>query len=176
MKHIIRKILKEEFKTSNLKNGKSLVASQWAEDFIKGHEKLRLTAYDIGDNHITIGYGHAELKSTTKLVANKTKITKEKADQYFKSDYEEAYSCINRLFKQWESIGIDIPLNQNMFDVLTSLSFNSGCNTVRQSSFIQQLKIGEYQKAGEQIKTHGLVDGFGGLSTRRNKESQHFLS
>ena len=35
MKHIIRKILKEEFNKSNFKNGKSLEPSQWAEDFIK---------------------------------------------------------------------------------------------------------------------------------------------
>ena len=61
-----------------------------------------------------------------------------------------------------------------MFDVLTSLVFNSGCDTVRKSSFIQQLKDGDYSTAGEKIK--GWNISYPGHVDRREKESQHFLS
>ena len=179
MKHIIRKILREEFNKTNLKKGYELKGSQWLFDFIRyeeGNPKQKgepvLTSYKISGDKWTIGYGHTTGDVKPKVTPNMT-ITKEEAEKILSNDLTYSANCVRRLFQQWEDKGIDIPLNQNMFDVLTSLVFNSGCGGVRGSEFIQTLKRGDYQK---EIKTYRLESGFGGLNTRRDKESQHFLS
>ena len=181
MKHIIRKILREEFNKTNLKKGYELKGSQWLEDFIKYEEgdsrkkgEPVLKSYKIGSDKWTIGYGHTTGDVKPDVKPNMV-ITKEQAEKYLKDDLEYHSSRIKRIFNQWESAGINVPITQNMFDVLTSLSFNSGYPSVRMSDFIQSLKKGDYEKTAQQILSYGLKKGFSGLNERRKKESAHFL-
>ena len=180
MKHIIRKILREEFNKTNLKKGYELKGSQWLFDFIRyeeGDPKQKgepvLTSYKISGDKWTIGYGHTTGDVEPKVTPNMT-ITKEDAEKILSNDLTYSANCVRRIFKEQESKGIDVLITQNMFDVLTSLVFNSGCDTVRKSSFIQQLKDGDYSTAGEKIK--GWNISYPGHVDRREKESQHFLS
>jgi GH24 family phage-related lysozyme (muramidase) len=92
------------------------------------------------------------------------------------NDLTESANCIRRIFSEWESKGIKVVITQDMFDVLVSLAFNTGCSSVRQSKFIQSLKKKNYKKAAEEIKTYNLETGFGGLNSRRQKESEKFLT
>lgn len=147
-----------------------LSATDFAKNFIKEEEKPRLTAYDIGDGHISIGWGHAEPKSRSTYKIG-DKITMAKAEKLFQKDFNSIESAVKRNIKGW-----DIELTQDMYDVLISLAYNAGPTGLMNMKFIPYLKKGEYEKAGKLIKKSGLRAGFGGLEKRRNRESKIFLS
>lgn len=178
MKHIIRRILKEEFDKTKMKKGQDLKGSQWLFDFIRDEEgdpkrkgEPVLKSYKIGSDVWTIGYGH-----TGSDVKPNMTIDKSEANRLMREDLTKAADCVRRLFKFWEGKKVNVPITQNMFDVLVSLVFNSGCNAMRGSDFIQLLKKGDYRRAANAIKTYRLKKGFSGLVDRRNSESSHFLS
>jgi GH24 family phage-related lysozyme (muramidase) len=134
-----------------------------------------LTAYKLGDNMITIGYGHAEpIRSSKYKVGDK--ITKEKANELLIKDVNDAASGVKRMFAQWEEEGIDIRLTQAQYDVLVSLAFNKGIGAFRKSAFIQSLKKGDYVETAEKIKAEGDTTKFAGVKSRRVRESKKFLS
>jgi lysozyme len=149
--------------------------SQEGWDLIKSHEKLKLTAYDIGDGMITIGWGHAKPKGESKYKVG-DKITKEKAQQLIQKDMKEKADAIRRIFKEWDKQGIDVEITQNQFDVLVSLAFNAGQGSVRMSEFIQDIKKGDLKSAAEKIKTFNIDDKkFPGLRKRRLEEYKLFI-
>ena len=153
--------------------------SFWVSNFIyehiKNHEKLKLKAYRLKDNKITIGFGHAENIGESKFKIG-DQITKEQADQLFEQDLQFAYDGVRRIFKEWNKKGINIKLTQNQFDVLVSLAFNMGIDNLRTSDFIQALKRKDIKNASELIKITGLRDGFAGLVDRREEEYNIFIS
>lgn len=135
-----------------------------------------LTAYDIGDNRITIGWGHSENKETSKYQLGQ-KITREEAQRLLEEDAKVAADGVRRIFKQWEKDGIDRKLTQDQFDVLVSMSFHMGIGGLRKTETLKYIKQGNYKKAGEVIKYEGISDKYqSGHSNRRKKESDMFLS
>lgn len=144
-------------------------------EHIVGHEKLRLKAYNIGDGHITIGYGHAEPISKSKYRVGQT-ITEEEADKLLKEDLVTASEGIKRMFSDWEKRGTHLKITQSQFDVLVSMAFNMGVSGLRNSEFIEKLEKDGINTASELIKTTGLRDGFAGLESRREIEYNMFIS
>ena len=65
-------------------------------------------------------------------------------------------------------------LTQGQFDSLISLVFNTGCDSVRMSRFIQYVKLGQYIKAAESILLYKSSND--GLKNRRTKEKNMFIS
>ena len=65
-------------------------------------------------------------------------------------------------------------ITQGQFDSLISLVFNTGCDSVRMSRFIQYLKSGQNKKAAESILLYKSSND--GLKSRRKKESNMFIS
>lgn len=55
-------------------------------NLIKEFEGCRLTAYDIGDGKITIGWGHAEPVGRTNLIAGVTTWSQSQADSQLVAD------------------------------------------------------------------------------------------
>lgn len=161
----------EEVKKSKKDN---FILSQNGWDFIKDHEKLKLKAYNLGDGMITVGWGHAERENDSKYQVGDV-ITKGEAQKLIQKDMKVAADGIRRILNQWKGKGIDVELNQNQFDALVSLAFNCGVQSIRDSDFIQEIKKGNLEKAGEMIKTFNLNDKFKGLEHRRKKESELFL-
>ena len=161
----------------NYKDGRKLRGSQWLFDFIKyeeGDPKKKgepvLTAYKHKNDPWTIGYGH------TGNVTSGMKITKQQALQLMYKDLTDAANCVRRMFTRWNvQQKLNITITQEMFDVLVSIVFNSGCNSMLKSDFIQLVKQKKYEEAGKAILSYGLKKGFGGLNPRRQKESNHFL-
>ena len=145
-------------------------------ELIKSHEQLILKAYKIGDGKITVGYGHAEsiAKSTFKVGQV---ISEELANELLISDLKVAESGIIRMFKQWKEEGIDIKITQGQFDALVSMAFNIGVRGLRNTEFIDVLKIGNIDKAAELIKNTKINDiKFKGLRDRRMTEYNMFIS
>lgn len=175
-----RILLQEE--SSSFKKGQELKGSQWLYDFIRheeGHPKKKgepvLKSYKAPGDVWTIGYGHTSGDIEPAVKPNMS-ITKDQANKIMYNDLTSSADCIRRIFNQWESKGIKVVITQDMFDVLVSLAFNTGCSSVRQSKFIQSLKKKKYKQAAEEIKTYNLEAGFSGLNSRRQKESEKFLT
>ena len=141
-------------------------------DFLKDEEGLRTTAYDIGDGMITVGYGHAERKGDTDMVARETVITKEKAEELLTQDVKFASEALNRILDSWDKKGIKVQVTQSMYDAMTSMIFNMGIGNFRKSDFIQMVKRGEYDEAEDTIKKTNVT--YPGHKPRREKESEMF--
>ena len=126
--------------------------SDTAKKIIQHHEKLRLEAYTIGDGMITVGYGHAspEKKSPYKVGDS---ITEEKANQLFSDDIKIAENGVKRIIKAWENPKIESKITQGMFDAMVSMAYNMGVGGLRNTEFIQLIKAGKFDSAGEKLKT-----------------------
>ena len=162
------------------------VASNSVKNFIKNHEKLKLKAYYIGDDRITIGYGHSanQYKSPYKVG---DEITKEKAEKLFVEDIIKAENGVRRLFEDWSNDGININITQGMFDSMVSMAFNMGVTGFRNCDFLHDLKGKDYLTAAEKIKitkvTSTVTDKDGkkktvkmpGLIDRRAREYSLFI-
>lgn len=152
----------------------TLKTSNSGLNFIREYEKLRLEAYDIGDGMITIGWGHAEPKSTSKYVL-KQKISKHEAERLFRKDIKKTEEGIRGLFKKWTGQKLDIKISQNMWDSMISMAFNMGVNGLRGSDIVQSLKQEDYLTAADNILTTNVSDKFPGLESRRAEEKELFL-
>lgn len=174
---------------------KKLHTTQGTIDFIKNHEKLRLTAYVLRytkkdkngkpildkngkkilltDGKITIGYGHAERKAISKYKEG-DEISKNKAERLFKKDLKKAEDGIKRIFRDWKKQKINIEITQSMFDAMVSMTFNMGVNGMRKTKFIQEIKKGDFISASNLIKT-SRVGNISGLRTRRLTEYKLFM-
>jgi len=149
-------------------------ASQKCQDFIKGFESLRLTAYlPTPDDVWTIGWGHTGPDVHEGLV-----ISKETAEDLFRADLAKFERGVERLLK--------VPLTQGQFDALVSFAFNVGLDEdtdtkaegLGDSTLLRYVNSGHYEDAaGEFLKWNkqaGKV--LNGLTDRRYAEMRMFLS
>jgi lysozyme len=144
-------------------------------DFIKGHEGYSAKAYMLGDGMITIGWGHAEPASKSTFKKGEV-ISRDKAHDLLKIDLKTAADGVRRIFRDWESKDINVPITQDMFDALVSIAFNTGVSSLRNSDLIQDLKKKDYESAGKKIKLFRVSKKYPGLKIRRSEESKKFLS
>lgn len=158
-----------------LKDPLTLIISQHGVNFIKRHEKLKLTAYKIGDGKITIGYGHAEPINVSQFKEGQ-EISKQFAEKLFANDLKKAEDGVRRLFIKWSNEGIGVKLTQSMWDSMVSMAFNMGVNGLRGSELVQALKYEDYFTAAELIPSTKVSDNFPGLQKRREKEKELFLA
>jgi GH24 family phage-related lysozyme (muramidase) len=162
-------------------DGSNMKVSQAFWDHIKEYEgdpKNRVggvkepmyTAYRDSIGIWTIGYGHTSI-SGDPIVKPGMKITKQSALKILYNDALIAADCVRRIFSQWNEKGIKYKVTQGQFDALVSLVFNSGCDSVRMSDFIQDYKNGKIQSAAKKIENYKLEGGV----DRRKKEALLFL-
>lgn len=94
-----------------------------------------------------------------------------KTDKQIAADWErnilEAERCVN-------AYGNGRQLSDNTFAAVTSITFNCGCATMKQSTLFRYLKAGEAEKACSQFPRWVYGDGkvLPGLVTRRAAEKQ----
>lgn len=98
--------------------GKATTLGAKGEALIKRFEGCRLTAYDLGDGMITIGWGHAEPKGQTSLIAGVTTWSQDQADEQFQKDVVKYVNAVNSYFTR--------SFNQNQFDAMVSFTYNCG--------------------------------------------------
>lgn len=155
------------------KDGTTLKVSQNFWDWIKWHEgdpKKKgypiLTTYKDSVGVWTIGYGH-----TGPDVKPGMKITPQQALAYLYADAKVAADCVRRILGEWKAAKFPgYKVKQSEFDALVSIVFNSGCSSVRNSVFIQNLKKADYRKTAKNILYHKNK----GLANRRRAESLMF--
>lgn len=160
----------------------NLTVSQKGWDYIRHEEgdvKRKgypvLKAYSIGDGMITIGWGHAEKARKSQFKVG-DEITKDEAQELLKKDLTKAANGVRRILTEWDNKGIDIEISQDQFDVLVSLAYNSGIGSLRRSPILKHMKKGNFEKAGQKLKSWRVSKKFPGLQTRRDKEYTWFMS
>tara|TARA_R110001599_G_scaffold353605_1_gene594279 strand:+ start:131 stop:1150 length:1020 start_codon:yes stop_codon:yes gene_type:complete len=147
-------------------------------DFVKKEEgSIRkkgepvLTAYDLGDGMITVGWGHAEKKNISKFKVGE-KITRAKAEELLSDDLKSAKDAVNSVFEDWSNDGVSFYVDQDMYDAMVSMAFNMGRGGFRSTEFIQLVKKGQYEEAGDKILSTRIT--YPGHIHRRKKESDMF--
>lgn len=137
-------------------------------DLICGFEGLELKAYDDGVGVCTIGYG-TTIYPHGKAVQYGDTCTIEQAKNYMQYDL--------RRFEQAVTAAVNVPLNQNQFDALVSLSYNIGIGAFKNSTLLKLLNASDYHAASDQfdvwIKAGGKT--VQGLVNRRAVEKTLFL-
>ena len=132
-------------------------------------EGLRLEAYLDSAGIATIGWGSIKYPNGNKVKLG-DKITKAQAKQYKLHDLKEFESTVNTSVK--------VPLTQNQYDALVSLSYNIGSGAFKNSTLLKKLNSGDYKGAAEQFLAWNKSGGkkVQGLVNRREAEQKLFLA
>lgn len=157
------------------KDPSKLTLSDAGKQHIKEQELLKLTAYEIGDNKITIGYGHSEPINTSKYKRG-DRINLEEAEKLFKKDVDYKVKCVRRMFRDWNNeTGEKILVTQSMFDAIVSMVYNIGITGFRKTKLSEYIKNGDLLSASEIIKRTKISNNFPGLVNRRESEYDLFM-
>ena len=128
-------------------------------ELIKSFEGLRLQAYRDSVGIWTIGYG-----STSNVKAGDT-ITEAQASARLIADLATAEGAVEKF--------ITVPLNDNQFAALVSLTFNIGAEAFRRSTLRKKLNAGDYAAVPGQLAlwVKGAGKTLPGLVRRRKAEA-----
>lgn len=107
---------------------------------LEAREGLRLKAYRDVVGVWTIGVGHTAAAGAPSPKEGMT-ITAAEADDIFKRDLVQYEDAVSEAVK--------VPLNQNQFDALVSLTFNIGVGAFKRSSVVKRLNAGDYDGAAK---------------------------
>ena len=131
-------------------------------------EGLRLEAYLDSAGIYTIGFGTIKYPNGNKVKLG-DKITKTQAKEYKLYDLKEFESTVNTSVK--------VPLTQNQYDALVSLSYNIGSGAFKNSTLLKKLNASDYKGAAEQFLAWNKVNSkrVQGLVNRREAERNLFL-
>lgn len=137
-------------------------------DLISGFEDTRFKAYDDGVGVWTIGTGTTVYPNGVKVKQGDT-CTLEQAKTYFKHDLAKFEKTVNE--------SVTVPLTQNQFDALVSLTYNIGSGAFKNSTLLTVLNKGDYQGASDQFLVWNKAGGkvMNGLVRRREAERALFL-
>lgn len=140
---------------------------------IKSEEGFSATAYPDGKTATgaqlySIAYGH-QIVSGDGLTP-KSIVSPERAEQILRADIASREIAIRQ--------SVRVPLTQNQFDALVSLSYNIGIGAFKSSTLVKRLNERNYQAALAEFavwnKSGGKVNPV--LVARRQREQQLFAS
>ncbi|KYQ84244.1 lysozyme [Acinetobacter sp. NRRL B-65365] len=155
----------DEFQPKKKQNKK---ISSVGINLITSFEDLKLSAYLCPANVWTIGFG-TTVYPTGIRVKQGDKCTEAQAKAYFAHDLNRFERAVNG--------SVAVPLSQNQFDALVSLTYNIGETAFKNSTLLEMLNAGNYRGAADQFlvwdKSKGKV--LNGLVRRRKTERELFL-
>lgn len=113
----------------------------------------------------SIGYGHF-----IKPGENLTSVSEAQARLLLKQDAALASAAVKNSVK--------VPLTQNQFDALVSLTYNIGITAFRNSTLLRKLNGGDYSGAAAQFARWNMSQGefIAALDRRRTSERELFLT
>jgi lysozyme len=150
---------------------KALQISDAGVALIKQFEGLRLTAYLDSVGIWTIGYGTTVYPNGKKVAKGDT-CTEAQANEFKANDLKKFVPAVSSL--------IQVPVTQNQFDALVSLTYNIGVGAIGGSTLIKKLNAKDYKGAAEQFlvwnkgRVNGVLQVIPGLTNRRIKEKAYF--
>lgn len=143
--------------------------SQVGLNQICNFEGLRLSAYDDGVGVWSIGYGTTRYPNGSRVQKGDT-CTLEQAQAYMQHDL--------KIFERAVNSAVKVPLKQNQFDALVSLTYNIGVGAFKNSTLLKMLNSGDYKGAANQFDVWINAGGnrLLGLVRRRAIEKKLFLA
>lgn len=142
----------------------------FAEEFIIEQEGSHLTAYLDTGGVWTIGYGNTFHYDLNRRVRAGDTITEYQAVKYLRIAANQAANDVLDL--------VDVPLNQNELDALTSFVFNIGRSQFAGSTLLRKLNAGRPRTEVANEFDKWVFDNgkkIVGLINRRNREKALFL-
>lgn len=145
------------------------VLSPKGVDLIKGFEGYKSNAYLDSANVWTIGHGTIKYPNGTRVKKGDV-CTPAQAVEYMKHDLIGFEKTVNTEVK--------VPINQNQYDALVSLTYNIGQGAFSGSTLLKKLNAKDYAGASEQFLVWKKAGGqvVQGLLNRRIKERAVFDS
>lgn len=145
-----------------------MTTSKVGIDLISSYEKTLLEAYDDGVGVWTIGTGTTVYPNGQKVKKGDT-CTPTQAKTYFAHDLNRFEASVNNLVK--------VPISQNQFDALVSLTYNIGESAFKKSTLLAKLNKGDFTGAADQFLVWNKGGGkvLNGLVRRRAAERALFL-
>ena len=145
-----------------------MLVSNLGVDLICDFEGKRLVAYDDGVGIWTIGFGTTIYPNGIRVKKGDT-CTEAQAKAYMQNDLKKFEHAVND--------AVNIPLNQNQFDALVSLTYNIGAAAFSKSTLVKKLNAGDISGAADQFDVWINAGGkrMQGLVNRRSKEKLLFL-
>ena len=130
-------------------------------------EGLNLKAYDDGVGVWTIGFGTTIYPNGIKVRKGDT-CTEAQAKAYMAHDLKKFESAVNS--------AVAVPINQNQFDALVSLTYNIGTGAFKESTLLKKLNESDYKNAAAQFNVWNKGGGkiMQGLVNRRAEERKLF--
>ena len=138
-------------------------------ELIKRYEGLELRAYPdpgSGGDPWTIGYGTTRIDGQP-VVPGMT-ITEQEAERYLAADVAQFAKAVTR--------AVTVPVNQNQFDSLVSLTYNIGIGAFKRSTLLRRLNAGDAPCAAAEFERWIHAGGrvMAGLVKRRKEERALF--
>jgi len=145
-----------------------MLLSNLGIDLICDFEGKRLVAYDDGVGIWTIGFGTTVYPNGIRVKKGDT-CTEAQAKAYMQNDLKKFEYAVND--------AVNIPLNQNQYDALVSLTYNIGAAAFSKSTLVKKLNAGDIRGAADQFDVWINAGGkrMQGLVNRRAKEKLLFL-
>lgn len=143
--------------------------SQSFYDLIIGFEGLKLTAYEDSAGIPTIGIGTIKYPNGKRVQMGDT-CTKDEAYQYLNNNLADAIKAVQQLVPN---------VNQNQFNALVSFQYNTG--HLAGSTLLRRVNgadgdIREAFTMWNKARVNGVLQVVNGLTIRRNKEADLYLS
>ena len=138
--------------------------------FITECEGCELDLYYDQAGYLTVGVGH--LLDGEDDPWNRT-ITQAESDMLLEGDLIETEECMEEC--------VAVPVNQNQYNAMCSLTFNIGVGAFGDSTLLRLLNEGDYMGAADQFLVWNKITVDGekvvseGLANRREKERALFL-
>lgn len=133
--------------------------SEWIVDLIKDDEGFRPNQYpDFGGGNNLIGFGHKIQPGEEGLV----EVSESEAHDILIRDMDKVAGSLRR--------NVSTPLNQNQFDALVSIAYNTGVTEFYKSNVYSLIKSGNMDAAKRAILTFNTL-GSEHIARRRSVES-----
>lgn len=139
-------------------------------DLIKESESFRAIPYLCPAGIPTIGYGTTIYENGKAVKLTDDSITEKQAESILRFQVNNLYGkAVNRY--------VQVDINQNQFDALSSFVYNVGAGNLQRSTLLKKLNNSDYEGAAQEFtkwnKSNGRI--LKGLTIRREKERDLFL-
>ena len=141
-----------------------------ALDTIQQFEGLKLKAYKDSVGIWTVGFGNIFNLDTGNPIKEGDEISLETAERWLKIEVDNLQAKMIKV--------ITVPLNDNQWTALTSLTYNIGFGAFKRSTLLRLLNAGaSKEEVAKQILRWNKAGGkeIKGLTNRRKAESNLFL-
>ena len=139
-------------------------------NLVKQCEGFRPAPYLCPAGVPTIGYGNTRYPDGRAVTLDDPPITPIQAEDLMRSALAPFEDAVNRY--------VQVEISQSQFDALVDFTYNMGPQSLRTSTLLKMINLGQFDLAADQFDVWVMAGGrrLPGLVTRRALEKQLFLT